>query len=316
VRPLRVLYEQLALPRRARHDHIDVLFSTGNYRPLGYNAPNVVALHAVQHFLLDGEIGRMRQAYLKFAVPRSVRSADLVVAVTETLRRDAIALFDLDPDRIVTVHMGPSPWVLELVEDAGQVEPYRTEDESPYVLCISRLYALKNHRRLIEAFSELVQTDDLPHKLVIAGADADVTRTELMSLAQREGIPDRVVMLGRVPQATVPALYMGASAVAYVSLYETFGHPVLEALATGRPLVTSKTGASSEVAGGAARIVDPWDVHDIAAGLSDVLGDATLREQLVAKGRRRLGDFSWEKCGRETVDALERAFSRRGGAST
>lgn len=313
-RPGRVAYEQVALAARAAADRVDVLFSTGNYRPLTYPRPNVLALHAVQHFLLGDDIGRVRSAYLRFAVPRSARTADVVVAVTETLRRDAIRLFDLDPERIVAVPMGPSPWVYELQgQGAEAVEPYRTPDGAPYVLCISRLYALKNHARLIRAFAELVRDWQLPHKLVIVGGDADVTRAELEQVAREAGIADRVLFLGRVPQADVPGLYGGAEAIAYVSLYETFGHPVLEAFATGTPLVTSTSGATGEVAGGAARLVDPENVADIATGLRDVLTDPARREEMRAAGFRRLEDFSWAKCARGSVDAMELALARRRG---
>jgi glycosyltransferase involved in cell wall biosynthesis len=310
-RPGRVAYEQLALPLHARRDGIDVLFSTGNFRPLTYRAPNVLALHAVQHFLLGDDIGRVRSAYVRFAVPRSARTADLVVAVTDALRTDAIRLFDLDPERIVSVPMGPSPWVLELGNSGDSVQPFQTPDGSPYVLCISRLYALKNHRRLIEAFAKLVNEQKLPHKLVIVGGDADVTQAELAEVAAGEGIADRVLFLGRVPQVEVPGLYAGAEAIAYVSLYETFGHPVLEAFATGTPLVTSTTGGTAEVAGGAAKLVDPRNIDDIATGLSAVLTDSALRDQLAAAGRRRVQDFSWERCARGTVDAMAQALRRR-----
>ena len=307
----RVAYEQLLLPLHGRRDGIDVLFSTGNFRPLTYHRPNVVALHAVQHFLLNDDIGRVRSAYVRYAVPRSARTADIVVAVTDALRTDAIRLFDLDPDRIVSVPMGPSPWVLELLESGDSVQPYRTPDGSPYVLCISRLYALKNHRRLIEAFAALVREQAVPHKLVIVGGDADVTQAELQQVARDNGVADRVLMLGRVPQVDVPGLYAGAEAVAYVSLYETFGHPVLEAFATGKPLLTSTTGGTAEVAGGAAKLVDPRNVEQIAAGLGEVLTDEALRSRLTEAGRVRVRDFSWQRCARGTVDALAEALRRR-----
>jgi len=208
--------------------------------------------------------------------------------------------------------MGPSPWVFELLDTAGAgIEPYALPDSSPYVLCISRLYALKNHRRLIEAFAELVRSDGVPHKLVIVGGDADVTQAELAAVARDAGIAERVVFLGRVPQADVPGLYLGAAAVAYVSLYETFGHPVLEAFAMERPLVTSTVGGTKEVAADGARLVDPEQVSDIATGLYETLTDEALRERLVTAGRARVREFSWEKCARGTVDALEQALKRR-----
>jgi glycosyltransferase involved in cell wall biosynthesis len=156
-----------------------------------------------------------------------------------------------------------------------------------------------------------VRERGLPHKLVIVGGDADVTRAELVEIAERNGIADRVLLLGRVPQVDVPGLYAGAEAIAYVSLYETFGHPVLEAFATGRPLVTSTTGGTAEVAGGAAKLVDPRNLSDIADGLHDVLTDDALRTRLITDGRRRVRDFSWERCAQGTVDALAEALKRR-----
>jgi glycosyltransferase involved in cell wall biosynthesis len=312
-RPGRVAYEQLTLPRRARQAEIDCLISPANYRPLLYRRPNVLVLHAIQHFLLGDDIGRVRSAYLRFTVPRSVRSADRTVAVTETLRRDAIELFGLDPERIVAVHMGAQPWVAELVETGRtfEAEPYRLDDGSPYVLCISRLYALKNHERLIRAYARLCEQREVPHKLLIVGGEADVTIAELEAVARDAGVGDRVLFLGRVPQDLVDGLYSGAAAIAYVSLYETFGHPVLEAFATRTPLVTSTSGATGEVAGGAARLVDPEDVDDIATGLGDVLFDEELRERLAADGLARVREFSWESCARGTLDAVEVALASR-----
>ncbi len=313
-RPLRVAYEQVVLPLRARRAGIDCLISPSNYRPLLYRQPNVVVLHAIQHFILNDDIGRLRSAYLRFTVPRSVRTADRTVTVTETLRDDAIELFDLDPEKVVAVHMGAQPWVAELIESGREfeAEPYRLDDGSPYVLCISRLYALKNHERIIKAYAKLCGEREVPHKLLIVGGEADLTIADLQAVAREAGVEDRVIFLGRVPQDMVDGLYAGASAIAYVSLYETFGHPVLEAFTCGIPLLTSMQGATAEVAGGAARLADAEDVDDIAAGLGEVLFDDALRARLVAAGHARVREFSWDDCATGTVDAVEVALAQRG----
>jgi glycosyltransferase involved in cell wall biosynthesis len=312
-RPLRVAYEHLGLTLRATRDRLDVLFSTGNYRPLTYQGVNVVGLHAIQHFILGDDVGRLRSAYMNFAVPRSVRTADMTIASSETLRRDAIRLWGLDADRIVGVLLGPPPWIAKMIsgKTSSEVEPHRLPNDMPYVMCISRLYALKNHRRLIEAFARLVQTGDVPHKLLIVGGDADVTAGELRTVAAQHGISDRVELLGRVPQRQVPALYAGAAAIAYVSLYETFGHPVLEAFAMKRPLLTSKVGATAETAGAAALFVDPLDVVEIAAKLRELLFDEQLRRRLVDAGAKRVREFSWDRYAKASVDAIERAIELR-----
>jgi glycosyltransferase involved in cell wall biosynthesis len=305
-RPLRVAFEHGALPALAARDRVSVLFSPSNFRPLAYRGANVLGLHAIQHFLLNDDIGRTRSAYLRRAVTRSVRTADRTIAVTDTLRADAIKLFDVAPERIVTVPMGPQPWIADLLSSGEDfsAEPHRLPDGAPYVLCISRLYALKNHRRLIDGFARAIRAGDIPHRLLIVGGDADVTREELAAVAADHGVADRVQLLGRVPQADVPGLYAGAEAIAYVSLYETFGHPVLEAFATGTPLLTSSRGATAEVAGGAALLADPEDVDSIASGLREIVLDADLRARLVEAGRRRVREFTWRDCARQTVDVL------------
>jgi glycosyltransferase involved in cell wall biosynthesis len=315
-RPLRVAYEQLALPILLRRDGLDALLSPANYRPLAYRDPSVVVLHAIQYFLLDDDIGRLRSAYLRFAVPRSVRGADVAVAVSETLRRDAIELFGLDPDRIVAVPLGPQPWVTSMLDGqvGGAIEPHRLPGDAPYVLCLSRLYGLKNHARLIRAYARMLREHDLPHRLLVAGGEADVTYRDLEAIAAAAGVGDRVVLMGQVPSSQLGPLYLGASAVAYVSLYETFGHPVLEAFAAGVPVLTSNRGGTAEVGGPAARLVDPESEAEIASGLADVLGDDELRRRLVAAGRDRLREFSWADCARGTVDALVEAVRRSRGS--
>jgi glycosyltransferase involved in cell wall biosynthesis len=305
-RALRVLYEQLVIPLKVQRDGVDVLLSLANIRPLVRRGPNVVVLHAVQHFLFGRSIGRMRSAYLRFAVPRSTRTADRVVTVSETLREDAIRLFDLDPDRVVTVRMGPPPWADDLRASAATAEPYRTPTGRPYVLCISRLYEHKNHRRLIDAFALATASGDLPHELLIVGGDAEVTSEELAAHAAAVGLADRVNFLGRVPQDMVASLYAGAAMVAYVSLYETFGLPVLEAFASGCPLLTSAHGATPEIAADGALCVDPTDVEAIASGLRSILLDDELGGQLVAAGRARIAEFTWGRCAQETIDAVMR----------
>jgi glycosyltransferase involved in cell wall biosynthesis len=303
-RAARVLYEQFGIPVHARRDRVDVLLSLANVRPLVRRAPNVLVLHAVQHFLFGGSIGAMRSAYLRIAVPRSARTAHRVLTVSETLRRDALRLFDLDPSSVVTVRMGPPPVVDELLASSGTAERYRTPGGAPYVLCISRLYEHKNHRRLIDAFARAAAPGDLAHQLLVVGGDAEVTSAELAEHAAAAGVAERVKFLGRVPQSMVAGLYAGAAMVAYVSLYETFGLPVLETFASGRPLLTSAHGATPEIAGDGALCVDPTDVEAIATGLRSILLDEDLRARLVTAGRARLAEFSWERCARETVDAV------------
>ena len=308
----RVAYEHFRFPRRVAEAGANVLLCTHNVRPLRWRGPAVVVLQSMQYFFLHDRIGLARRAYLRAAVPRSLRAAERVIAVTGAARDDAIELFGLDPERVVAVHHGCSPWAIEAADrfshDGPPPVPPPLDPKRPYVLNVSSLYGLKNHRRLIEAFAEAIRGTDRPHLLVIAGRDADVTAAELSGVATAAGIGDRVRLLGPYPQKHLPALLANADLVAYPSLYETFGHLILEAFAFGRPVLTASIGGASEVAADAAVKVDPMNVDSISAGLGALLTDRALRESLVAAGERRLREFSWEKSARGTARALREAI--------
>lgn len=311
-RPGRVIYEQTVLPLMAQRERVSVLLSTCNVRPFRWRGPSVVVLQSMQSFFLADRIGGLRRGYLARAVPRSLATADQVIAVSETQRADAIRLFDLDPDRIVAVHHGVPTWATDAVRTIKDSHSHLVADRTPYVLTVSRLYGLKNHHRLIEAFAKVIADTSIEHSLVIAGGEADVRQADLEQVAVAHGIGDRVRFLGPVPQNDLPGLLAGADAVAYVSLYETFGLPVLEAYAFGRPLVTSNVGGTAEVAGEAAQLVDPRSVDSIAQGLSTILLDHDLRQRLSLAGRERVKQFTWARCAEGTAKALETAIARHG----
>lgn len=314
-RPGRVAYEQVVLGLLARRSRVDVLLCTTNIMPLLRRAPTVVVLQSIQYFMWPAQTGRFRRAYLRFFTPRSLQRSDAVITVTEAERTDALGLFAMDPDRVITVYHGVSNWTKAALEGAETSTPYRLDDGSPYALMVSRLYDFKNHRRLIEAFACLTTDPLFEHHLVIAGGDADVTRTDLAAHATTHGIGDRVHLLGAVHPDDIPGLFAGADAIAYVSLYETFGLPVLEAFAFGKPLVTSQTSATAEVAGDAARLVDPASVSSIAEGLHDVLTDSALRERLAIAGLRRVATFTWGRCAQGTMGAVAVALRHSAGGT-
>lgn len=307
-RVARVVYEQLVLPALVRRARVDAVLFTCNVKPFLCQRPNAIVLQSLQHFLLPNATGSLRTAYLNWTVPRSLHATDIVIAVTETERNDAIRLFGLRPDRATVVHHGMSNWARRITQGADPGSRFKLPDERPYVLIVSRLYEFKNHRRLIEAFAKVIRDEDVPHALVVVGGDADLTSSDLEDLGHRVGLTGRMHCLGPAPQDEIPGLFGGADAIAYVSLYETFGHPVLEAFAFGKPLLTSATGATAEVAGGAARLVDPYDVDSIAEGLRDVLLDEGLRTRLREAGPKRAAEFTWERCADGTHAALERVL--------
>jgi glycosyltransferase involved in cell wall biosynthesis len=303
-----VFYEQMRLPFLARAQEIEVLLSTCNVRPIAWRGPSVVVLQSLQYLHFPSEFGCVRKNYLKATVAYSLHTADAIITVSDWERTEAIRLFDLQPERVVTVYHGLSDAVRRSAIDGGAARPMELVGNAPYLLMVSTLYGFKNHARLIRAFAAVVARTAIPHCLALAGGDADVTADDLRTLAKELQIEDRLLLLGAVPHEQVAALLHHADAVAYPSLYETFGHPILEALAYGRPLVTSNRGATAEIAGNAARLVDATNVDSIADGLMDVLTNDSLRRFLADAGPTRAATFTWELCARKTVDVLTSAI--------
>ena len=175
----------------------------------------------------------------------------------------------------------------------------------PYVLALGTVQPRKNLARLVAAFAAM-RAAGLPHTLVIVGRAGWLTDTIHAEVATR-GLREHVQFTGYVPDADLPALYSGADAFAFVSLYEGFGMPALEAMACGTPVVAANTSSLPEVVGDAGVLVDPTDVAAIAASLTRVIADGALRARLIAAGRVRAARFTWERCARETLAVLEAA---------
>ena len=306
----RVLYEQLVLPPTTALQRPDVLLSTCNVRPLLWRGPSVVVLHQVQYHFYPELYRRVRRSYLSLFVKESLRRADAVIAVSEWEREQVLALFDVEPSRVFTVHHGISNLVSRAASNVAESDR-NAQNSRPYVAFVSTLYHYKNHARLIEAFANVVHAHGIPHELVIAGGEANVTYTELQELARRFHVADRVRLLGPIHHEKVPQLVAAADVVVYPSLMETFGHPLLEALSLGRCVLTSNCGAMAEMAGDAARLVDPTDVADMAAGLADLIFDQPLRDRLSRAGRQRAAEFTWDRCADGTMRAIRYAVARK-----
>ena len=302
----RVLYEQTAFPLAVTRSHAGVLFSTCNTRPLLFRKPNVVVLQSIQHLFFPSAFSAVRRSYLNAVVPRSLRTADAVIAVSEWERNEAIRIFGLDPKRVFTVYHAVSNAVRRHVSST----PAASVAGRPTIVMVSTLYEFKNHKRLIQAFAQVVRRHGIEHELVLAGGSADVTVDELAAVAERSGVGDRVRLLGAVPHERVPELIAGADVVAYPSLFETFGLPILEALSYGAVLVTSNTTSMPEVAGGAALLVEPTDVEGIANGLATAILDHGLRSRLKAAGPHRASEFTWDRCAEGTLAALKFAVEQ------
>jgi glycosyltransferase involved in cell wall biosynthesis len=303
-RPRRVLAEQLLVARTARRAGADVLHSLASTGPVVTGAlASVLTVHDVIYASHPETHAGLLRYGMAALVPASARAADRVVADSAYTASELVARLHVARDKIDVVPLGPGsdPSVAPTPEPELRARLGLGDD--PLVLSVSARRPHKNLERLIDAVKAL----DEPATLVLPGYPGPHDA----ALAARGG--ERVRVLGWVSDADLEGLYATATCLAFPSLAEGFGLPVLEAMRRGVPVACSNLTSLPEVAGDAALLFDPLSVADIATALARLLGDGALRDDLAARGRRQAAGFSWARTARGTLAVYDAAVGRGGG---
>lgn len=309
--PERWWWENVQVPLRARNCGADLLHIPGFAPPVRKSCPVVVTVHDLIGVLFPNQRGTASRLYWGQWLPWAVSRADHIIADSMHTLRDIKAILKFPEDRIHVIppsgHENFRP--VHDPDELGAIrEVYGIHEH--YFLFVGTLEPRKNLERVIEAFScFLAKSGDFGrYQLVLAGsrefARGDIYRRLLGNHGFQEGA---IVSTGYVPEQQLNALYGGARALVFPSLYEGFGMPVLEAMGAGIPVITSKTTSLPEVAGDAALLVDPESTGEITDAMTQVASDDTLCRTLVEKGRIRIREFSWTRTARETIEVYRKA---------
>ena len=305
MKPVRVAYELGALPAAAARAGVDLLHSLGTTSPLFGPGPRVVTIHDLIYLHFAGDFPASSRVALEALVPLGARRAARVITPSEATRRDVVEHCRVDPARVDVVPEGGG------MRDARPTaEPeLRARFElgaAPVVLTIAPPLPHKNLDRLLDALRALGEGGLSPVLALVGhqGREGEALRAQIDALGLRE----RVRITGWVSDEDLEGLYRLAACVAYPSLYEGFGLPVLEAMRRDAPLACSNATSLPEVAGDAAELFDPRDTDSIAAALRRVLTDPERAADLVERGRRRAALFSWERAALGTIASYERAL--------
>ena len=306
-----IFWHLVYFPGMLRRHGCDLVFMPAGNRRLAwsYGVPSVGTVHDFSQLHVPQKYDAARMFYIMRVLPRMMRRLTRVISVSESTRRDLESFAEVPSERIRVIYNGadlerfaPRPRAEARAElPAGLNIPER------YVLYIARLeHPGKNHVRLLEAFAAMKRATDLPQKLVLVGGawnGAEVIHARVAEL----GLSDQVVFPGFVPNEVLPALYAAADAFAFPSLFEGFGIPVLEAMASGTPVCAASTSSIPEVVGDAGLLFDPLDVPAMTESLIRLLQDQPLRRRLIAAGIQRAAAFSWDIAAEATLAELEAA---------
>jgi glycosyltransferase involved in cell wall biosynthesis len=286
----------------------DVFLSMDNFCSIRTKVPTLLVIHDLAYLHFPDQISKTNLMYYKHFTPKFIARADRIVAVSMFTKKDIIAEFNTAPEKIEVACNGCSTNFRPLNPESIDYIRREVTDEKPYFIYVGAIHPRKNVGRMIAAFSQFKSSTQSDVKMVIIG------RKAWMTSAAKDAYKDSmykqdIIFKGFVAREKLP-VYIGASlALLYVSLFEGFGIPILEAMHTEVPVITSNVSSMPEVAGEAAILVDPYDVGAIAGAMESLYKNEDLRTELVKKGRQQRQKFTWNKAADVVYTNLLKAAS-------
>ena len=308
---LRMLWTQAFLPAHLFLKNYDLFFASTHLDALPFSpVPQVVNVQDTIPLVFP-EQEHKYVPYLRHVLPTVYRRADHLLAVSENTKKDMTRFYGIPAEKITVIYEAIDHSLFRPQAAAPEkLAGWRLPEK--FILSVSSNLPHKNLPRLIEAYGSLRKDVRLP--LVIIGFLTPKYQKEIGDIMGRSGLTDSDVrFLGHFPMKDLPAIYSACTCFAFASLYEGFGFPPLEAMASGAPVVVSKAASIPEVVGDAGAYVDPLDPDSIAEGLRKVLSDQELRKDMSRKGLDQAKKFTWEKTAAQTLRVFREVLAGRKG---
>lgn len=301
VRPESVLRIPFSMPLQTLREGIDLLHVTYVAPPIGA-CPYVPTVHDISYEFFPQFFPPHVRWMLRTLVPLTMRRAPRIITVSEHARREIAARYRLPLERIVVTYEAADERYSP-VTDVDQLAAMRARYGlgARYLLALGNLQPRKNLARLVEAYADLRRHNRLIGVQLVLAGKAQWRESELFGVVARNGLIEDVLFPGYIDDADLPALYSGAEAFVYPSIYEGFGLPPLEAMACGTPVVCSNAASLPEVVGDAALMIEPHSTVALAEALLQVTENPGCRADLVSRGRRRVAKFTWRSCAEQTL---------------
>jgi glycosyltransferase involved in cell wall biosynthesis len=281
-----------------------VLFNPKYSIPLRPGCKTAWVCHGLDWYVMPEASRWMDRLNHRLLIPQYATRADAIVAVSQTTRDHLVQYLQVPHERIHTVYPGLSD-AFRVSHTQQELAAIRERLQLPprFLLYCGAVYPPKNFTRLIRAYAKVGPAQGVP--LVVAGGSNRYLSEHELREPQRQDIAQWVRWLGWLDNSDLPALYQLAHGLLLPSLYESLGMPIMEALASGCPVLTANRYGTREIAAGAAVLVDPESVDDIAAGIDRLLNDSGLRAAIVAAGRERSREFTWQRTASGVLSMLE-----------
>ncbi len=297
------IWFEWTLPAALKRCGADVFFSPDGYCSLSAPVKTLMVTHDLAHLHFPAEIPYAARYYYNHFVPRYLRRAEAVLTVSEFTKADIVHRYGLSGNKISVAGNGCREGFVPVSESEKALIREKYSSGHPYFLYLGAVHPRKNIHRLIRAFDRFKAETGAPVKLLIGGRFTWQTGIIRSAWEAAEYKKD-ILFMGYVPETELPKLTAAALALTYVSLFEGFGVPLLEAMHCDTPVLTSNVSSLPEVAGDAALKVAPENTDEIASALKRLYEDAPLRASLVEAGRRRRTHYSWDAAAMVAEQAL------------
>ncbi len=309
----KLVWDQASIPYACRQSGVDVLFHPKFTVPFFAPCKTVMVVHGADWFM-PGQAQYyhwLDVRYIRAVMPFYFKKCDLVLSVSQLTTDNFRQALSIPPDKIETVYFAPARH-FRRITDTNQLQKARQKYQLParfiFTLTKPKGDGRKNLGQIFKAYAAYHSQAENPHALVVGGRDG--TRFRKLYQLPESGYGADIHFTGWIEQADMPAIYSLCSLYLYPSNLEAFPIPITEAMKCGAPIITSNVNGLKEIAGNAALLVDPTKHLEIAAAIKRLLHDEALQKQLSASGLKRAQLFSWEKCARQTLDALLRVANR------
>lgn len=289
------LWSQIFLPFHLYFKkEIDVFFSPAHYAPRLSPVPCVITIHDLSYFYYPQEFLKKDLYQLKKWTAYSVAKAQKIIAVSKTTKKDLMKFYHIPEEKIAVIYNG-----------CNQIRNPKHEirNQNPYILYVGTLQPRKNVATLIEAFHLLLK-EKPEYRLIIVGKKGWLYEN-IFDQVNDLKLHDKVTFTGYVSDEEKNALYANASVFVLPSLYEGFGIPLLEAMSWDCPVIASWNASLPEIGADACLYFDPKNPDELKNKMFEVITNKSLRQELIHKGKKRVELFSWEKCGKETLEVIK-----------
>ena len=301
-----IWFFELSIPRTLRRIKADLFYSPDGYLSLRTKVPQVVEFHDLNFEHFPGDMPKIHLWHYKKYFPKFAQKAERIITVSEFSKQDIVDCYGVDPNKIDVAYNGVNEIFKPLSEAEKSVVRAHYSFGHPYFMFVGSLHPRKNLARLFTAFDRFKQRNKNDVKLVIVGEKRWWTEP-IQQAYDAISCKDDVRFVGRLSAEDLHKVTGAALASVYVSYFEGFGIPILEAFRCDTPVITSNVTSMPEVAKDAALLVDPFDEDSIADAMVKVL-DPEVRRELVEKGRRRAQDFSWDNAAKAIWNSIEKTI--------